>query len=149
MQRGGLDSICSVTLNQTDMSLRQGLPASGWRSQREVSESFDTLAQHSNPADDVRCGVVQVIDLKKKVCDTPDKTFVLINQKGIDPGSLGLLAQNNIIALRRAKKRNMERITLACGGYTVNSTDELVRRPYHPLFLSQEYILLCRQACNG
>ena len=70
---------------------------------------------------------MQVIDLKKKVCDTPDKTFVVINQKGIDPGSLGLLAQNNIIALRRAKKRNMERITLACGGYTVNSTEELVR----------------------
>ena len=72
---------------------------------------------------------MQVIDLKKKVCDSPDKTFVVINQKGIDPGSLGLLAQHNIIALRRAKKRNMERITLACGGYTVNSTDELVWPP--------------------
>lgn len=72
------------------------------------------------------CEVVQVIELKKKVCDTPDKSFVVINQKGIDPGSLSLLAQHNIIALRRAKKRNMERITLACGGYTVNSTEELV-----------------------
>ena len=71
--------------------------------------------------------VLKVVALKKLVCDTPDKSFVLINQKGIDPGSLDVLAKNGIIALRRAKKRNMERIALACGGFTVNSTEELVR----------------------
>ena len=69
---------------------------------------------------------MQIIELKSKVCDTPDKSFVVINQKGIDPGSLDILAKHNIIALRRAKKRNMERIALACGGFTVNSIDELV-----------------------
>ena len=42
-------------------------------------------------------------------CDTPDKSFVLINQKGIDPPSLDMLAKAGIIALRRAKRRNMER----------------------------------------
>lgn len=30
-----------------------------------------------------------------------------------------------IIALRRAKKRNMERLVLACGGEAVNSIDNL------------------------
>ena len=70
----------------------------------------------------------QVIELKNKVCEGTDKTFVVINQKGIDPGSLDLLAKNNIIALRRAKRRNMERLALACGGYTVSSVEELVRR---------------------
>ncbi len=42
--------------------------------------------------------------------------FVVINQKGIDPMSLDLLAKSGILALRRAKRRNMERLTLACGG---------------------------------
>jgi T-complex protein 1 subunit zeta len=41
--------------------------------------------------------------------------------KGIDPLSLDLLAKEGILALRRAKRRNMERLTLACGGYAINS----------------------------
>ena len=40
----------------------------------------------------------------------------MINQKGIDPLSLDVLAKDGILALRRAKRRNMERLTLACGG---------------------------------
>lgn len=36
-----------------------------------------------------------------------------------------MLAKEGIIALRRAKKRNMERLTLACGGNAVNSVDDL------------------------
>merc|ERR1712146_787644 len=53
------------------------------------------------------------------------KSFVIVNQKGIDPISLDLLAKENIIALRRAKRRNMERVTLACGGMAMNSVDDL------------------------
>ena len=41
---------------------------------------------------------------------------MVINQKGIDPISLDLLAKEGILGLRRAKRRNMERLTLACGG---------------------------------
>ncbi|PRQ50920.1 putative chaperonin Cpn60/TCP-1 family, groEL-like apical domain-containing protein [Rosa chinensis] len=51
--------------------------------------------------------------------------FVVINQKGIDPPSLDLLARAGIIALRRAKRRNMERLVLAYGGEVVNSVDDL------------------------
>lgn len=69
--------------------------------------------------------VQKVIELKKKVCDTPDKSFVIINQKGIDLISLDMLAKEGIMALRRAKKRNMERLALACGGFAVNSVEEL------------------------
>lgn len=69
--------------------------------------------------------VNKVIDLKKKLCDGTDKTFVVINQKGIDPMSLDMLAKEGIVALRRAKRRNMERLTLACGGLAVNSVDDL------------------------
>jgi chaperonin GroEL (HSP60 family) len=53
------------------------------------------------------------------------KGFVLINQKGIDPLCLDMLAREGILALRRAKKRNMERLALACGGHAINSVEEL------------------------
>ncbi|XP_068823561.1 T-complex protein 1 subunit zeta isoform X2 [Capricornis sumatraensis] len=69
--------------------------------------------------------VKKIIDLKKKVCGDSDKGFVVINQKGIDPFSLDALAKEGIIALRRAKRRNMERLTLACGGIALNSLDDL------------------------
>jgi T-complex protein 1 subunit zeta len=64
--------------------------------------------------------VRKVIELKQLVCDAQldkdgqnigeKKTFVLINQKGIDPLSLDMLAKAGIMALRRAKRRNMERL---------------------------------------
>jgi T-complex protein 1 subunit zeta len=69
--------------------------------------------------------VMKIIELKNKVCSGSDKNFVVINQKGIDPPSLDLLARAGIIALRRAKRRNMERLVLACGGEAVNSVDDL------------------------
>uniref|UniRef100_A0A2K6G6R3 Uncharacterized protein n=1 Tax=Propithecus coquereli TaxID=379532 RepID=A0A2K6G6R3_PROCO len=61
----------------------------------------------------------------RKVCGDSDKGFVVINQKGIDPFSLDALAKEGIVALRRAKERNMERLTLACGGVALNSFDDL------------------------
>lgn len=59
-----------------------------------------------------------------QVCQNGE-TFVVINQKGIDPLSLDLLAKEGILGLRRAKKRNMERLSLACGGFAINSAEEL------------------------
>lgn len=53
------------------------------------------------------------------------ESFVVINQKGIDPLSLDLFAKEGILALRRAKRRNMERLTLACGGFPINSVEDL------------------------
>ncbi|KAM0836357.1 hypothetical protein ACQ4PT_062379 [Festuca glaucescens] len=69
--------------------------------------------------------VKKIIELKNKVCSGTDKNFVVINQKGIDPPSLDLLARAGIIAFRRAKRRNMERLVLACGGEAINSVDDL------------------------
>jgi len=70
--------------------------------------------------------VQKIIELKRKVC-TPEnkKTFVVINQKGVDPMSLDALAKEGIMALRRAKRRNMERLVLACGGNAMNSVEEM------------------------
>ncbi|CCA71767.1 probable CCT6-component of chaperonin-containing T-complex (zeta subunit) [Serendipita indica DSM 11827] len=75
--------------------------------------------------------VKKIIELKNLVCDqatdakTPPKNFVVINQKGIDPMSLDSFAKAGIIALRRAKRRNMERLQLLCGGVAQNSVDNL------------------------
>ena len=68
--------------------------------------------------------VKQVIAFKRSVCKEGE-TMCIINQKGIDPPSLDMLAREGIMALRRAKRRNMERLTLACGGDPVNSFDDL------------------------
>lgn len=43
-----------------------------------------------------------MIDFKRKVCKEGE-SFVIINQKGIDPLSLDMFAKEGIIALRRAK----------------------------------------------
>ncbi|KAF7782631.1 hypothetical protein Agabi119p4_2007 [Agaricus bisporus var. burnettii] len=75
--------------------------------------------------------VKKIIEFKNLVCDQAvdskekKKNFVVINQKGIDPMSLDLFAKNGIFALRRAKRRNMERLQLVCGGSAQNSVDDL------------------------
>merc|ERR1719502_1853260 len=65
-----------------------------------------------------------ILDLKKKVCK-PGETMLIVNQKGIDPLALDMLAREGILALRRAKRRNMERVVLACGGEQVNALENL------------------------
>lgn len=68
----------------------------------------------------------KIVELKKEVCGNDQKKgFVIINQKGIDPLSLDVLVKNGIFALRRAKRRNMERLQLICGGTAQNSVDDL------------------------
>lgn len=67
---------------------------------------------------------MKIVELKKRLCDGTDKNFIVINQKGIDPPSLEILARNNIVGIRRAKRRNGERIPLACGGKQINSVED-------------------------
>ncbi|XP_018426526.1 PREDICTED: T-complex protein 1 subunit zeta isoform X3 [Nanorana parkeri] len=69
--------------------------------------------------------VNKIIALKRKVCGDTGKGFIVLNQKGIDPFSLDALAKEGIVALRRAKRRNMERLTLACGGSAMNSVEDI------------------------
>jgi len=68
----------------------------------------------------------KIVELKQEVCgNDPKKGFVIINQKGIDPLSLDVLAKNGILALRRAKRRNMERLQLITGCVAQNSVEGL------------------------
>jgi T-complex protein 1 subunit zeta len=88
------------------------------------ADSRDKLIKSERAFTDEK--VAKVIELKRKLCkDKPDAHFVVINQKGIDPLSLDMMAKEGILGLRRAKRRNMERLILACGGHAVNSVDDL------------------------
>jgi len=86
------------------------------------ADQRETMVQAERKWVDDRTNMI--LDLKKKVCK-PGETFVIINQKGIDPLALDMLAKEGILALRRAKRRNMERVCLACGGEQINSLEAL------------------------
>jgi T-complex protein 1 subunit zeta len=108
---------CNVSLEYEKSEVNAGFFYSS-------SEQRDNLVASERKFTDEK--VKKIIELKRKVCTEENKkSFVLINQKGIDPPSLEMLARENIIALRRAKRRNMERLPLTCGGNAVNSVDDL------------------------
>jgi len=54
-----------------------------------------------------------------------------------------MLAKEGIIGLRRAKRRNMERLSLACGGSAVNSVDDLTEDVLGYAGSVYEYVLVC------
>ncbi|KAI0298601.1 T-complex protein 1 zeta subunit [Russula brevipes] len=93
------------------------------------AEQREKLVESERKFTDER--VKKIVELKNLVCDQAvdskerRKNFVVLNQKGIDPLSLDILAKNGILALRRAKRRNMERLQLICGGIAQNSVEEL------------------------
>lgn len=97
---------------------------------REVNSGFyyhsaeqkDRLIQSERRFTDEK--VAKIIEFKKQVC-TSGEGFVIVNQKGIDPLSLDMLAKNQILALRRAKRRNAERLHLLCGSSLVSTVESL------------------------
>merc|ERR1719221_1015464 len=108
---------CNVSLEYEKSEVNAGFFYS-------TSEQRDKLVESERKFTDQK--VRKIVALKKKVCTEENKkSFVVINQKGIDPPSLEMLAHENIIALRRAKRRNMERLPLAVGGVAVNSVDDI------------------------
>ncbi|EIN11505.1 chaperonin-containing T-complex zeta subunit Cct6 [Punctularia strigosozonata HHB-11173 SS5] len=92
------------------------------------TEQREKLVESERKFTDMKCR--KIVELKNLVCDQAvgegkKKNFVIINQKGIDPLSLDIFAKNGILALRRAKRRNMERLQLVCGGTAQNSVEDL------------------------
>jgi len=106
---------CNVSLEYEKSEVASGFYYSSAEQREQLIESERKFTD-----DKVR----QVIDFKRKVC-ADGSSFVVINQKGIDPLSLDMLAKEGIFACRRAKRRNMERIALACGGSAVNCFDDI------------------------
>jgi len=88
------------------------------------AEQRDKLVESERKFTDDK--VRAIIEFKRTVCTEENKkTFCVLNQKGIDPPALDMLAKEGIIGLRRAKRRNMERLCLACGGNALNSVEDM------------------------
>eukprot|EP01059_Diplonema_ambulator_P014025 TRINITY_DN24816_c0_g1_i4.p1 TRINITY_DN24816_c0_g1~~TRINITY_DN24816_c0_g1_i4.p1 ORF type:complete len:548 (+),score=187.52 TRINITY_DN24816_c0_g1_i4:90-1646(+) len=108
---------CNVSLEYEKSELNSGF-------YYKTAEQKEKMANAERKTVDDRCHAI--VELKNKICpEGSDKHLVVINQKGIDPLSLDILARNGILGLRRAKRRNMERIALCCGGECVNHFDDL------------------------
>lgn len=63
-----------------------------------------------------------------------------------------MLAKEGIVGLRRAKRRNMERLTLACGGIAMNSFDDLTPECLGHAGLVYEHVLVrikCKLVYNN
>ncbi|XP_951779.1 chaperone, putative [Theileria annulata] len=89
----------------------------------DTAEKREALVKSEREFTDEK--VRKIIELKQKVCSENDHTFCVFNQKGIDPMALDMMAKEGIMALRRVKRRNMERLTLCCGGNPCNSVEDL------------------------
>ena len=109
---------CNVSLEYEKTEVHSGFYFSN-------AEQRDRLIASERLLTDERC--MKIIELKRKICKKGEG-FVVINQKGIDPVCLDMFAKEGILALRRAKRRNMERLMLACGGVAVNGVDDLTEK---------------------
>jgi len=91
---------------------------------KDATEKARMVAAERKFTDD-KCR--KLVEFKNKICQGNNKNdgFIVINQKGIDPPSLDILQKAGIVAIRRARRRNMERLARACGGYAVNSENDL------------------------
>ncbi|CAD2219680.1 T-complex protein 1 subunit zeta [Angomonas deanei] len=124
---------CNVSLEYERSELTTGFY---YKTPEEKARMVD--AERKMTDDRVR----QIIALKKQVCTKENgRSFVVINQKGIDPIALEMLAKEGILALRRAKRRNMERLVLACGGEAVNTSDNLTPEILGEAGLIQEHTI--------
>ena len=99
------------------------------RSEIDSSLKFESIESREkisiNEREIIDRRVNKIIQLKRSVCIGNNRGFVLINQKGIDTISLDLLAKEGILGIRRAKRKNLERISLLCNCTPVNSVNNL------------------------
>mmetsp|Transcript_21535 Transcript_21535/g.24543 ORF Transcript_21535/g.24543 Transcript_21535/m.24543 type:complete len:564 (+) Transcript_21535:149-1840(+) len=106
---------CNVTFEYEKTEINSGFYYSNAEDREKLVESERTWL-------DERCQ--KVVAFKRSACKEGE-SFVMINQKGIDPLSLDIFSKEGILCLRRAKRRNMERLTLACGGSPIHSLEDL------------------------
>lgn len=106
---------CNVTFEYEKTEVQSGFFYSN-------ADEREQLVESERKWLDERCQ--KVVDFKNKVCKEGEH-LVMINQKGIDALCLDIFAKHGILCLRRAKRRNMERMTLACGGTPIHSMEDL------------------------
>lgn len=107
--------VCNLSLEYEQTETQAGFVYS-------TAEEREALVESERKWLDERCR--KIVEFKRSICKE-DETFCIINQKGVDPLSLDMFAKEGILCLRRAKRRNMERLTLACGGQPILSLEDL------------------------
>jgi T-complex protein 1 subunit zeta len=123
--------VCNVSLEYEKTMVNSGF-------YYKDAEEREKMVEAERKFTDDKCK--QIIAFKESVC-TEGQSFILINQKGIDPISLDLLQKAGIVGIRRAKRRNMERLAKACGGFAVNSVEDLTKDCLGYCDLSYEHTL--------
>lgn len=66
-----------------------------------------------------------IADFGRRLHEAHGKRLLVVTEKGIDPFSLEVFAEAGILALRRAKRRNLERLVRMCGGSLITQVGQL------------------------
>lgn len=117
-----MENVCVLT---TNMSLEYEKP--------EVNAEFcySSAKQREELALNEREFILEktrkIVDLAKEL-EKDGKRLIVVNEKGIDQYSLELLGNSGILALRRAKRRNLERLISMCGGTIVTQVSQLTKQ---------------------
>lgn len=106
---------CNISLEYEQTETQAGFVYS-------TAEEREKLVESERIWLDERCR--KIVEFKRSVCKNGE-SFCILNQKGVDPLSLDMFAKEGILCLRRAKRRNMERLTLATGGQVILSLEDL------------------------
>lgn len=114
-----MEDVCVLTVS---MSMEYEKP--------EINAEFvyNTIQQREEFAkaeNDFILEKVESICVLARECKKKGKSLLLVNEKGIDPVSLEKLAAAGVLALRRAKRRNLERLTGICGGKIVSTVEQV------------------------
>ena len=108
--------ICNISLEYEQAETQAGFVYS-------TAEEREKLVESERIWLDERCR--KIVEFKRQACKDGNESFCIINQKGVDPLSLDMFAKEGILCLRRAKRRNMERLALATGGQAILSLEDL------------------------
>ncbi|KAL0265700.1 UNVERIFIED_CONTAM: hypothetical protein PYX00_011414 [Menopon gallinae] len=113
----------NVAILITNMSLEYEKP--------EINSTFyySTAEQREKMVESEKAFILEraqaVARFARKLREERGKNLVVISERGIDPFSLEVLAAEGVLALRRAKRRNMERLVKMCGGSLVSTVGDL------------------------
>ena len=125
--------ICNISLEWEKSELTSGFYYSSAEQKQQMADAERKVTDDRTRA---------IIEMKRQLCTKENgKNFVIVNQKGIDGLALEMLAREGILALRRAKRRNMERLALSCGGECINSTEGMTPECLGYAGLVHEYTL--------
>lgn len=97
----------------------------------EVNSAFyySSASQREKMVESERAFILErankIAEFARYIREKESKSLLVISERGIDPFSLEVLAAENILALRRAKRRNLERLIKMCGGNLVSKIEDL------------------------